>query len=189
MERKNCPYCGEEIMAVAKKCKHCGEWLTDELRVRPETSDEPQTQPDSGPDPESPQPNPAPEPSPVTKKSSTLKDDEHDDDKGGFNFSKYLENSFLPAVFMGVASWLLIHFGSWHLVFGKQNILLELLSGKSGLIWEEFCVLIRINDGYYGFYKDTTYFDSPVIQWIMLAAGIVFFWTAIGRLLGVDTDD
>ena len=26
-ETKNCPYCGEEILAIAKKCKHCGEWL------------------------------------------------------------------------------------------------------------------------------------------------------------------
>ena len=26
-ETKNCPYCGEEILAGAKKCKHCGEWL------------------------------------------------------------------------------------------------------------------------------------------------------------------
>lgn len=26
-ETKECPYCGCEIMAVAKKCKHCGEWL------------------------------------------------------------------------------------------------------------------------------------------------------------------
>lgn len=26
-ETKNCPYCGEEILATAKKCKHCKEWL------------------------------------------------------------------------------------------------------------------------------------------------------------------
>lgn len=26
-DKKVCPYCGEEIMAAAKKCKHCGEWL------------------------------------------------------------------------------------------------------------------------------------------------------------------
>src|SRR5574344_150190 len=26
-EKKNCPYCGKEILAVAKKCKHCGKWL------------------------------------------------------------------------------------------------------------------------------------------------------------------
>lgn len=26
---KKCPYCGEEILAVAKKCKHCGRWLNE----------------------------------------------------------------------------------------------------------------------------------------------------------------
>jgi len=31
-ETKDCPYCGEEILAKAKKCKHCGEFLDDELR-------------------------------------------------------------------------------------------------------------------------------------------------------------
>jgi uncharacterized membrane protein YdbT with pleckstrin-like domain len=26
-ETKRCPYCGEEILLIAKKCKHCGEFL------------------------------------------------------------------------------------------------------------------------------------------------------------------
>ena len=29
-ETKICPFCGEEILAIAKKCKHCGEWLKEE---------------------------------------------------------------------------------------------------------------------------------------------------------------
>ena len=29
MERKPCPYCGEEIAVNAKKCRFCGEWLED----------------------------------------------------------------------------------------------------------------------------------------------------------------
>jgi hypothetical protein len=27
METKKCPSCGKEILAVAQKCKHCGEWI------------------------------------------------------------------------------------------------------------------------------------------------------------------
>ena len=33
-ETKNCPYCGEEILAVAKKCKHCGEWLPEQPKPK-----------------------------------------------------------------------------------------------------------------------------------------------------------
>ena len=28
-ETKRCPYCGEKILLIAKKCKHCGEFLSD----------------------------------------------------------------------------------------------------------------------------------------------------------------
>ena len=27
---KNCPFCGEDILTAAKKCKHCGQWLEKE---------------------------------------------------------------------------------------------------------------------------------------------------------------
>jgi hypothetical protein len=35
-ETKDCPYCGEDILAKAKKCKHCGEFL-DEKKPEPRT--------------------------------------------------------------------------------------------------------------------------------------------------------
>jgi TM2 domain-containing membrane protein YozV len=29
---KCCPYCGETVLAIAQKCKHCGEYLDESLR-------------------------------------------------------------------------------------------------------------------------------------------------------------
>lgn len=33
-DMKECPFCAEEILAVAVKCKHCGEYFDDELHRR-----------------------------------------------------------------------------------------------------------------------------------------------------------
>ena len=42
---KTCPYCGEEILAVAKKCKHCGEWLEDRNIQTNDTANQSQAYP------------------------------------------------------------------------------------------------------------------------------------------------
>ena len=34
MSRKNCPYCGEDIAFTAKKCRFCGEWLSEEAQPK-----------------------------------------------------------------------------------------------------------------------------------------------------------
>jgi hypothetical protein len=129
MDTKRCPYCGEEILAVAKKCKHCGEMLEKEEPLG----------------------------------------------CGG---------RIVPFFILAGIGWALFHFGSWHLILGKKiSILSQLLSagafkkllfvndilssGKlkpQNFILGENGVLLRINDGYYGFVMDTHFFDSPVIQ-------------------------
>lgn len=34
--QKACPYCAEMIMAAAKKCKHCGEFLEQKAQTKPQ---------------------------------------------------------------------------------------------------------------------------------------------------------
>ena len=45
MAERDCPMCGETIKVAAKKCRHCGEILDEELRERRKAEEDP------GPDP------------------------------------------------------------------------------------------------------------------------------------------
>ncbi len=75
MDRKKCPFCGEEIAATAKKCRFCGEWLELPQQSVVPTVPQPQqpaqqsvqqtVQPAPQPQPTpQPQPQPAPQPQP-----------------------------------------------------------------------------------------------------------------------------
>ena len=72
MERRKCPYCGEEIAATAKKCRFCGEWL--EKPQQPvQRPAQPQPAPQIQPQPVQPQQpqRPAPQPQPVYQPQPT----------------------------------------------------------------------------------------------------------------------
>ena len=43
-ETIRCPFCGEEILAVAKKCKHCGEWIEEKNTVEEKPSQKDSTE-------------------------------------------------------------------------------------------------------------------------------------------------
>ena len=63
MDRKKCPFCGEEIAATAKKCRFCGEWLELPQQSVVPTVPQPQ-QPAQQPVQQTVQPAPQPQPTP-----------------------------------------------------------------------------------------------------------------------------
>lgn len=51
------------------------------------------------------------------------------------------------------------------------------------MVFIEEGILVRIDKAYYGFIKDTSFFDSPIIQWIMLLLSFGTFWWALQILI------
>jgi hypothetical protein len=107
--------------------------------------------------------------------------------------TKFGKRVLLFLIFSGIGR-ALFHFGSWHLVLGeKVNAFLQFLiygNHQKDFILESEGIVFRINEGYWGFARDGRFFDSPVIQWIMLILSLSAFFYALQWLIfGLDIDD
>ena len=152
-EKRECPYCGEEILATAKKCKHCGEWLEEDIQAEGENED-------SG---------------------EAIKEDDKQSRGAQLFFG------LLIVAVMFLVGFLLFKYGGWEIIWGKSKsettvwLLKEVgqlnitLTDVKNFIFNANGVLIRVNDGFYGLMRSVEYFDSPIIQWIMLVLSIPFF--------------
>jgi len=87
----------------------------------------------------------------------------------------------IQALILAGAGWGLFHFGSWLLVIGR-----EVGFGMRNFIWEGTTILVRINEKYYGLANDARFFDSPIIQYVMLGLSIGLFIQALNVLFSND---
>ena len=190
MEKKNCPYCGEEILAVARKCKHCGEWLEEDEDEEEdiEAEDEEECDDTEYVDEED-------------EVYSNYEDDYREPSKI-YRIIKKIFRNIGWFIFFIVISGLLLEYGSWGLVWdaelSKGDRLVIALAGdffqvltdddQSFIIHDDY-VVVRVDDSFYGFAKypeDKRHFDSPLIQWMMLFGAIGTAFTGIGGLFDFD---
>ena len=161
-DTKNCPYCGEEILAIAKKCKHCGEWL--EERETPESDEENECELDD-------------------YETSDEEDSSDEDDNGLFGIKRI----GITALFL-VISWIFFELGSWNIIWRipltnqiQWAISEAIKQGETigprdqSFLLDRDGIVMRVNKRLYGFAKDTRHFDAPVIQWFMLCFAISSF--------------
>lgn len=173
-ETKQCPYCGEEILAVAKKCKYCGEWLD-----KDEDSDNDEEQN-------------------VDKEEEEVFNNE----PSASNMGKKILKRIAGTIVFLVVACLMFESGGWKVAWGgsiphsKQWVVKEarrhgeVVAPKDrGFLLYRDGVLVRVNRKYYGFVKNKRHFDAPAIQWIMLVVAISVFGSAIYFLFTGKIDD
>ena len=121
-------------------------------------------------------------PSTETQNNNSKKKKQEDDESLGIG-----GRIFVSLILSGIG-WALFYFGSWHLILGKKiSVFLQYFTTgqlkQQSIIVDEDGFVFRINEKYYGFIKDAHFFDSPVIQWIMLLLSLGAFVWAIQMLL------
>lgn len=149
-ETKTCPYCGEEIMAIAKKCKHCGEWLDEE-----ENKDEEEEEVDDDFSP-----------GVGYYVQKLLK-----------RIVGTIILLIIALLLFEYGGWK-VSWGTyiptekqWMISAAREQGELIAPKDQSFLI-DKDGFLIRVNKKYYGLIKDERHFDAPVLQWIMLLISI-----------------
>ena len=94
-------------------------------------------------------------------------------------------NRLIVAVTFFIGEFLFFEFGSWRIILGKQLSIWEAglvnVAAKYGelhtdktqsFIVNKDMALLRVNKKYFGVLKDDRYFDSPIIQWIMIVVSV-----------------
>ena len=163
-ETMKCPYCGEEILTIAKKCKHCGEWL-DEKKPLYETDE----------------------------KDNEYLDENDSTPHSGSRISSRIGKAIIFFVIAFLlfkfGSWNVV----WGKeLTDEQRFLIHLVEKEApsaiattdsqSFIATKDVLLVRIDKKFYGVGKNTEYFDSPIIQWAMLFFCVGFIYYGISAL-------
>lgn len=179
---RKCPFCGEKISSITRKCKHCCGRIDDR------------------PTPQRQLPIQSYAPIVTTSPNQTSPPISN-----SYSAQRLRRNQFrIIEIFFGC---LLYYIGGWHFIANFSDRTVEALGLPSNFYLREWrgdllelignflvddrpaffigkhSVLVKINEGYHGFICVDLFFDSPVIQWIMLVIAFFLIVNAFWNLI------